>query len=129
MKHFHAILLLVACLAAACEREMISYRGVEGIYFAVQAGRDAGSESSWPYSPYTDIDFVKIEGDSYTARVKVMATGETKPVDRPFLLLPDADSTTATVGTDHDPLPAGGIIPAGETVAYVPVTLHRTAVM
>ncbi|MDR2413703.1 MAG: DUF4843 domain-containing protein [Odoribacteraceae bacterium] len=129
MKKLHAILIAAACLSSACEREMISYQGVEAVYFAVQAGRAAGSESSWPYSPYTDVEFVKIESDTYIANIKVMATGETKPVDRPFILLLDADSTTAVAGEDYEPLPSGGVIPAGECVAYLPVTLHRTAAM
>ncbi|MDR0544824.1 MAG: DUF4843 domain-containing protein [Odoribacteraceae bacterium] len=129
MKNVYSIIVIIASLSIACEREMISYSGVEGVYFAVQAGRAAGSEKGWPYSPYTDVEFVKIEEDTHTVNIKIMATGETKSYDRPFLLLPYADSTTAVSGVDHEAIPAGGIIPAGMTVAYLPIVLHRTPAM
>ncbi|MDR2130497.1 MAG: DUF4843 domain-containing protein [Odoribacteraceae bacterium] len=116
-------------LPIACEREMISYQGVEGIYFAVQTGRESGSEGSWPYSPYTDVEFVKSPEDTRVVRIKVMATGKTKPYDRSFPIAIHRDSTTAEEGVDYDPIPAEGTIPSGEVMTYIPIVLHRTPAM
>jgi hypothetical protein len=131
MKKSYIMIAVTALLAwlSACEREMISYQGVEGIYFAARAGSAVLSESGWPYTPYTDVEFVKITGDTYTANIKVMATGRTKPYDRPFRVLVDPDSTTAVQGVDYDPIPAEGVMPAGVLTTYFPIVLHRTAAM
>jgi hypothetical protein len=128
-KIYTMIVLAIAALSSGCERELMSYEGVEGIYFAVQSGRVEGSEGGWPYSPYTNVDFVKIVDDTYTVNVKVMATGELKNYDRAFRLAVSPDSTTATAGADYEAIPAEVVMPAGSLITRVPVVLHRTATM
>jgi hypothetical protein len=119
----------IVLLISSCERELMSYEGDPGIYFAVQTGRVEGNEGTWPYSPYTNVEFVKIVGDTYTANIKVMATGKTEDYDRVFLISVNPDSTTAIAGVDYETIPTEGIIPAGKLVTYIPVVLHRTETM
>jgi hypothetical protein len=128
-KIYTMIVLTIAALSSGCERELMSYEGVEGIYFAVQEGSVYGNESNWPYSPYTDVEFVKIADDTYTANVKVMATGAMKNYDRTFRVVLYPDSTTATAGADYEAIPAEVVMPAGSLVSSVPLVLHRTAAM
>jgi hypothetical protein len=130
MKKYITIAIVALCwMFSACEREMMSYEGVEGIYFAVQSGRVEGNEGGWPYAPYTDVEFVKIVGNTCTVNLKVMATGEMKAHDRPFRVMIDPETTTGNPDVDYDALPAEGVMPAGELVTHVPVVLHRSAAM
>jgi hypothetical protein len=115
-------------ILGACTGEMISYEGGSGIYFAMQAGNPY-FQSSWPYSPYSDVEFVKIVEDTHTLYIKVMATGEASAVDRTFLIAVDPDSTTATAGVDYEPIAREWTLPAGKLEARVPVVLHRAARM
>lgn len=110
----------------SCEKEMMDYKGIEGIYFAVQHGASYGNERVWPYQPYSDIEFVKLTEDELTYQVKVMITGPVKDYDRPFKVEINPDSTTAVLGIHYNPLPQGLIIPAHAISANVPVTLKRT---
>ncbi|GHT67297.1 hypothetical protein AGMMS50239_30200 [Bacteroidia bacterium] len=121
--------LTVMSLLESCERELMSYEGDPGIYFAVQSGRVEGNEKTWPYSPYTTVEFVKITGDTYTVNLKIMATGEVKEYDRPFRISLDLETTTGISGVDYETIPTEGIIPAGKLVTYFPIVLHRTVIM
>lgn len=111
----------------SCEKEMMDYKGVEGIYFAVQYGASYGNERVWPYQPKSDIEFVKLPGNETTYQVKVMITGAIKDYDRQFKVEINPDSTTAVLGVHYKALPEGLIIPAGAISSTVPVTLLRTA--
>ncbi len=108
-----------------CEKQLMDYKGLEGVYFAVQSGSSWGSELTWPYQPYTNVEFVKIPGDEVTVNIKVMVTGPVKDYDRPFSVEINPDSTTAELGVHYEPLPQGLVIPANSVIAFVPVTLKR----
>lgn len=124
------ILWLVALygvlLLTACKKDIRGYEGTEGVYFAVQSGPSYGGEGSWPYRPYTNVEFVKVPQDTVLVNIKVMITGPVKNYDRPFKIEINPDSTTGQAGVHYRPLPAQLIIPANAYMAYVPVTLLRT---
>lgn len=111
----------------SCEKEMMNYKGIEGIYFAVQYGPSYGNERTWAYQPASDIEFVKLAENETTYLVKVMVTGAVKDYDRKFKVEINPDSTTAVLGVHYKALPEGLIIPAHATSATVPVTLKRAA--
>lgn len=113
----------------SCEKELMSYEGLEGVYFAVQSGSSWGSDKSWPYMPYTNLEFIKVAGNQTTLNIKVMATGPLKEHDRTFKVEVNPDSTTAVLGVHYDAIPAEVTIPANSCVAYIPVVLHRTPEM
>lgn len=110
----------------SCEKEMMDYKGAEGIYFAVQYGPSYGNERVWPYWPSSDIEFVKLTANETTYQVKVMITGALKDYDRKFKVEINPDSTTAILGVHYKALPENLVIPAHAISATVPVTLMRT---
>ena len=69
-------ILLPLCIA--CERDLMSYKGEEAIYFAVQSGHSYASEKDWPYMPYTLAEFGKVQEDTMVVNIKVMITGPEK---------------------------------------------------
>jgi len=132
MKANHQIYILrVAILTfllplISCEKEMMNYKGVEGIYFAVQYGPSYGSELTWAYQPSSDIEFVKLTENETTYRVKVMITGALKDYDRKFKVEINPDSTTAILGVHYNALPENLVIPAQARSTTIPVILKRT---
>lgn len=122
------IMLALALFLLGCEREMQSFEGDRGIYFAVQWGASWGGDNT-PYRSHTPIDFVAIVGDTYTAKVKVMITDGAKDFDREFKYRILPETTTGVAGEDFETPEGVGIIPAGGTVGYVTVELNRTAKM
>ncbi|THU38357.1 DUF4843 domain-containing protein [Niastella caeni] len=122
------IYFLILLSLASCKKEMMGYDGVEGIYFAVTSGPSYASPSSWPYRPYTNIEFVKQPASvkEYIANIKVMITGPVKDYDRQFTVEINPDSTTAQEGVHFLPIGETFIIPASAIYGYIPVTLKRT---
>lgn len=120
------LLSLFLLSMTACKKDMMQYEGVEGVYFAVQHGASWGNERSWPYQPFTNVEFVKLTGNEVTINIKVMITGPAKEYDRPFLVEIDPDSTTAQAGVHFETISKELVVPAGKMEAYVPVTLKRT---
>lgn len=110
-----------------CEKEMHSYRGDRGVYFAVRWGNP--TLSAWPYRSYTNFDFVQHAENTVTAEVKVMITDQITPYDREFLYQIDADSTTGQAGVHYEIPDGRGVIPAGAVEGVATVVLHRTADM
>lgn len=121
--YFGIGVLLIACFA--CERDLMSYEGTESVYFAAQSGNSWGSENDWPYSPYTDVEFVKVVPDTLTVFVKVMITGQLKDYPRSFRVEINPDSTTAREGVHFDVLSEEYVIAANKNFGHVPIKLHR----
>ena len=130
MKRIIYCLMLLATVfqSASCKKEMMQYEGMEGVYFAARSGPSYAIPSSWPYRPYTNIEFVKQSSSiqELTVNIPVMITGPLKDYDRPFRVEINPDSSTAQVGVHYLPLPETCIIPANATTGYIPVTLKRT---
>jgi len=123
---FYSVMLALGFTLASCEKEMKTYEGLEGVYFAQQWG--SSSYSVWPYRPYTTIELVKVAGASteYTANIKVMFTGPVKDKDRYFKVEINPDSTTAVENVHYAPLAEEILVPANATVVYVPLVIKRT---
>lgn len=116
-------------LFCSCEQTLMDYEGLEGVYFAVQWGDSWGGLATWPYQPYSNVEFVKIPGNTYTCNLTVMATGPVKDYDRKFKVAVVPDSTNAVEGVHYNALPAECILPAGSVSTQLPVELLRAADM
>lgn len=126
-------LLLLAFIlpSASCKKEMMTYEGMEGIYFAVRSGPYWASPESWAYRPYTNVEFVRYPADivEQDLRIKVMITGPLKDYDREFVVEINPDSTTAVENVHYLPFPRTSIVPADSLFGYIPITVKRTAEM
>ncbi|MFC3199740.1 DUF4843 domain-containing protein [Parapedobacter deserti] len=121
-----AFFQLLFCFTS-CEKEMMGYKGREGVYFAVRHnGSSTILPNLWPYQPYSDVDFVRIDGNTVDYPAIVMITGPVKDYNRTFRLEVNPDSTTAVLGQHYDTIQQEWTIPAGAISTYVTVTLHRT---
>jgi len=125
---YYLILLALVLPSVSCKKEMMQYEGMEGVYFAVQSGPSYAAPASWPYRPYTNIEFVKYPNSvtEEAVNIKVMITGPMKDYDRPFKVEINPDSTTAQVNVHYLPFPGTFIIPANSIFGYIPVTVKRT---
>ena len=123
---YYSVMLAFCFALASCEKEMKTYEGLEGVYFAQQWGSPNYSE--WPYRPFTNVELVKVAGASteYTANIKVMFTGRVIDKDRYFKVEINPDSTTAIENVHYAPLPEEILVPANATVAYVPLLIKRS---
>jgi hypothetical protein len=121
-----AIVVIVA--ATGCKKEMMSYEGVEGVYFAMQRSMTStGSEANGPFFNFTNVEFAKFPGNEATVNIKVRITGPLKSYDRPFRVEINPDSTDGQLGVHYKALVSQVVIPANREYAFVPVTLLRTA--
>ena len=128
MKRFIIYIVLCQLLAVftSCEKEIMPYKGKEGVYFAVRHGNEFMGENSWPYQPYTNVDFVRIGKDEVEFSLKVSITGPLKDYDRTFQVEINPDSTTAVLGQHYEAIKTKWTIPAGKVSADIKVLLKRT---
>src|SRR5690606_5349957 len=117
---------VLALLFAACQKEMMSYEGKEGVYFAVRHGATHLSGTSWPYQPYSTVDFVRLGVQEVEFEVVVAITGPVKNYDRIFRVEVNPDSTTAVLGQHYAALQQDWIMPAGATSTKIAVRVFRT---
>lgn len=122
-------ILCIFFMLLSCEKDLMDYQGGDGVYFAVQWGDSWGSELTWPYQPYSNIQFIQMEGDTVTVNIRVMTTGTVKEYDRFFHVEVNPDSTTAIEGIDYLPLQNDIKIKAGEYMADISVRLIRTEIL
>lgn len=123
---FYILMFQVSAFFASCEKELMSYEGKEGVYFAVRHGDTHRAESSWPYQPFSNVDFVRIGTDETVFAVKVDITGPVKDYDRTFHVEVNPDSTTATLGVHYEAVQRDWVIPAGSISTNVSVRLKRS---
>ncbi|MCC8173686.1 MAG: DUF4843 domain-containing protein [Odoribacter sp.] len=119
------IVLTLTLFHVSCEREMMDYEGPEGVYFAVQYGSSWGVDATWPFMPYTPVEFFKLPGDEEIIELKVRCTGELKYYDRYFRVEVNPDSTDVELNVHYKPLPDRIIMSANSYETYIPVTLIR----
>lgn len=122
----YMLTLQLVAVFMSCEKEIMPYQGKEGVYFAVQHGDDNWSETSWPYQPYSDVDFVRIGLEEVEIPVKVAITGPVKDYDRLFHVEVNPDSTTAILNEHYEAVQRDWVIPAGSISTMVTVRLKRT---
>lgn len=121
-----AILSLFFCLFCGCEKEIMEYKGREGVYFAVRHGSPGLSADNWPYQPYSNAEFLNVAGDEMLFPMTVMITGPVKNYDRTFRLEVNPDSTTAVLGVHYEAVQEVWTIPAHAISTTVQVRLKRT---
>lgn len=129
MKRLLIIILSVQLFVffTGCEKEIMDYKGKEGVYFSVRHNNSSTIlESMWPYQPYSNVDFVRIAKDEVEFDVKVMITGPVKDYDRVFQVSVNPDSTTAIAGQHYEPVVEKWTIPAGAISTLVKVRVKRT---
>ncbi|TKC06187.1 DUF4843 domain-containing protein [Pedobacter frigoris] len=110
---------------SGCEKEIMSYKGREGVYFAVRNGLQS-LPNLWPYQPYSNVDFARLAKDEVEFPVKVMITGPVKDYDRNFKVEVNPDSTTAIARQHYTAIKELWTIPAGATSTNIIVRLKRT---
>ncbi len=121
-----ALLCILSSFLWSCEKEIMEYKGREGVYFAVQHGSSSLSISQWPYQPYSNVEFLRLTGDEVLFPMKVMITGPVKQHDRTFRVEVNPDSTTAIQGVHYEAIQEVWTIPANAVSATVQVRLKRT---
>ena len=120
MKKLLVYILLFQLVAfMSCKKEIMSYEGREGVYFAVQHGLKSLSINFWPYQPYSPVDFVSIGKDVVDFPIKIMITGPVKDYDRTFRVEVNPDSTTAIAGQHYEPVQGEFKIPAGKITTNI----------
>lgn len=129
MKKLLYTLFALLPLLTGCEKDLMDYEGLEGVYFAVQYGDSWGGERTWPYMPYSKVSFMEVSGNENTVSLRVMVTGGAKDYDRTFYLEANPDSTTAVTNTDYLPIQREWTIKAGELQTDIEVTLLRTELL
>jgi hypothetical protein len=120
-------LFQLAFLFTGCEKEIMAYKGQEGVYFAVRWGDQFRDEKSWPYQPFSNVEFVRIGKDMVDYSLKVDISGPVKDYDRTFGLEVNPDSTTAVLGQHYEAVAREWKIPAGALSTIIKVRLHRTS--
>lgn len=123
---FYLILFPIAALMSSCKKEIMEYKGTEGVYFAVRWGNTFGSEKNFPYQPYSSVDFVRIAKDFVEYPLNIAITGPVKDYDRTFVLEVNPDSTNAVLGQHYDAPKREWTIPAGAVSTTVTIKVHRT---
>lgn len=125
---YWSALLAIVLPFLSCKKEMMGYEGVEGIYFGVRSGPSWAAPVSWPFRPYTNVEFVKQpqEVQEMVINIAVNITGPVKNYDRPFRVAMNPDSTTAQAGVHYLPFGDTYTIPANATIGYIPITVKRT---
>lgn len=121
---FFTLLLLISC-----EKDLITYKGKEGVYFAVQWGADHGDSTVWAYQHFTPVNFINLPGQQTLVKLRVMATGQAKDYDRSFGLKINLDSSNMEKDVDYEDIPSTVVLPAGHLYVDIPVTVKRTSAL
>lgn len=121
----YLICLPLLLFLAGCEKDIMGYKGREGVYFAVQHG-NTFLTNLWPYQPYSTVEFATVPTNEVDFPLKVMITGPVKDYDRTFRVEINPDSTTATAGVHYEPLKALWTIPAGAISTNVIIKVKRS---
>lgn len=129
MKRLLSIIAGCSLLLFGCsENEAIYYEGepdgTSGIYFAYYSSTTmSGSSVTYNYRDTTsDYSLTNVAGSSREIRIPVRVFGNISEEDRPFKV--KIIGGTVQEG-EYFTLPEEFIIPGGESVAYVPVTILK----
>lgn len=125
---YWSALLAIVLPFISCKKDMMGYEGMEGVYFGVRSGPSWAAPASWPYRPYTNVEFVKQPQavQEMVINIAVNITGPVKDFDRPFRVVVNPDSTTAQAGVHYIPFGETFVIPANSITGYIPITVKRT---
>lgn len=127
---FKLLGLILVLSSVACQKDLLTYGGKEGIYFGVQWGAEHGDSTVWAYQQYTAVEFVKMpDATTKTITLRVMVTGEPKDYERKFGLRVNVDSSDVIEGVDFEKLQSSYTVGVGKSYVDVPITLKRTAAL
>ncbi|RZL13528.1 MAG: DUF4843 domain-containing protein, partial [Pedobacter sp.] len=122
----YIMFLFSVTVLTSCEKEIMGYKGKEGVYFSVRVGTQELLKGRWPFVPYSNVDFVKFSDDVVEFPINVAITGPVKDYSRTFNLELNPDSTNAVLGKHYEPLQREWTVPAGASTVIVKVRLKRT---
>ena len=122
-------MLAFAAPFASCEKEIMNYEGVDGLYFDVRWGKEFRDPSQWAHQYYTPVEFGAMTDEAYSVQLRVATSGTIKDYDRPFSITIGKDSTDAVAGRDYVDFAKDYVIKAGERYAYIDITFNRTPEM
>lgn len=120
----YLICLHLMLIFIGCEKEIMAYKGAEGVYFSVRDGNQF-LPNLWPYVPNSTVEFTRLAKDEVDYAVKVAITGPVKDYDRSFRVEINPDSTTALVGEHYTIPKESWIIPAGAISTNVILKVKR----
>lgn len=120
----YLICLHLMLIFTGCEKEIMAYKGAEGVYFSVRDGNQF-LPNFWPYVPYSTVEFTRLAKDEVDYAVKVAITGPVKDYDRSFRVEINPDSTTALAGEHYTVPKESWTIPAGAISTNVILKVKR----
>lgn len=129
MKYLYLTGLLLSLLfLQSCEKDIMDYEGVDGLFFDVQYGFEWGDTVNWGHQIYSLVAFGKMEEEEkdLEARIKVAVAGNIKDYDRPFEIVVVQDSTTALSPDEYEPIAGEYVIKAGMNHTYITMKCHKT---
>ena len=130
MKNIKYILSLLMLLPfiSSCEKDIMDYEGVDGLYFDAQWDTNPNintDTTKWIRQHYTLVNFAKEGGMELEAGAKIAISGSVKDYDRPISFKVVADSTTAIADEEYELLEQP-YIPAGKNHTYLKFKFKRT---
>ena len=130
MKNIKYILSLLMLLPfiSSCEKDIMDYEGVDGLYFDAQWDTNPNintDTTKWIRQHYTLVNFAKEGGMELEAGAKIAISGSVKDYDRPISFKVVADSTTAIADEEYELLEEP-YIPAGKNHTYLKFKFKRT---
>ena len=129
MKYMLSLLLLLP-FVSSCEKEIMDYEGVDGLYFDAQWDNNPNINTDttrWIRQHYTLVNFAKEGGFEVEGVAKIAVSGSVKDYDRPisFKVVAETDSATAIEGVEYELLEKP-YIPAGKNHTYLKYKFMRT---
>lgn len=130
MKHLYIICM--ACLSefilGACDKQIETYSGDSGIYFAMSASKGGLDDSKQDYTSETQIPFAVYSDRTDTTliiRAKVIGTAVGHDRKVSIQVVPQASSEQqAKEGWDYDALQDTYLVKANEVYAIIPVHFY-----
>ena len=114
-------LLMILPFISSCEKDIMDYEGVDGLYFDAQWDNNPNINTDttrWIRQHYTLVNFTKVGGEELEGVAKIAISGNVKNYDRPISFKVVADSTTAIKGEEYELLEEP-VIPAGKNHTYL----------
>ena len=120
-------IIFICCIPlffAACEKDIDTYEGEDGIYFDYKQTSTDTFHIAWGLK--------SSEIKEQTVRLRVALQGNVVDYDRPFsveVVTDPADTLLAEEGIDYRPFPLDYVMPANKAMAYVEVKVLRSPVL
>ena len=78
-------MLAFAASFTSCEKEIMNYEGVDGLYFDVRWGKDFRDPDQWAHQYYTPVEFGAMTDETYTVQLRVTTSGTIKDYHYSFI--------------------------------------------